>query len=163
MGLPRRRRDLRFGMPEAAAVLLLAPTLVFAFLWWDTAEGPAWAETPGQVVSGRVVSTHYNAQPYEDKVTLTYVYSVSGMKFTGQWEGIWPHGTGPNELPEDQLSLLERPGYPLRIFYDPADPRTSRLHIAPAGIGLLYATLALVGGVLTAYYTLRIYPAWKRR
>ena len=163
MALHRHRHFRKLGLPEflfAVAVLATAATTVPL---WRSMHGPELLEAPGRVMTGRLVSTHYNAPPYESKAVITYEYMVAGTTFISNYEGFWPGGAGPNALMPEELNNLTREGYPLTVLYRPGDPATSWLHTDIQG-GKLPSAIAF-GVTLTfaLLYCFWGYPAWRGR
>ncbi len=161
MALRQRKRFQKPGLAEYIAAGLGVLVAVLAVLWWRAGGQPDWWETSGRVVHFEVRPIHYNAPDYQPKVSLTYEYSARGESFTGEWSGFWPSVESPNALPEHRLDELGQEDFDLTVFYDPDNPKQSRLHYARGDRGRLYGGLFVVGLVVTAYYYLRVYPAWK--
>lgn len=157
----RRTGRWRPAGPEYIAVFLLVVLLVAALLAWRTATAPPWPHTTGTVLSCNIRSVHYNAEPNDTKVSLTYQYVVGGQTYAAQWEGLWPAAGSPNALPPDRLHELESPGYRLRVYYDPQNPSRSDLEDGSRDDVLFFS--ALFVGILAVFliYLLKIYPMWR--
>lgn len=158
MSVPRKRRLKRPSWPEAVLALLIAAVVLPAFLWLQADVISPWERTGGGVVRGEVMTTHYNAERYEQKVSVIYEYAVAGMSFSGRYEGFWPPAGTVNGLPPEELGVLEQPGYPLVVFYDPSEPARSNLHSQSTFRKNIYAIWFLIALGLALLYLIRIYP-----
>lgn len=151
-------RGTKAGWGELGGLALALITLVFLLLWFVEQGRPTWPEAAGRILEARWVSTHYNAPPNENKVHLTYEYSVANRIYRDQWTGMWPAGAGPNPLPQNRLDVLRNPSFRLRVFYKPTDPAVNRLHINTNDLAFAYMLLSGVAAIVTVYYLLKIYP-----
>lgn len=158
MPIPRKRRLKRPGWPEAVLALLVLAVVVPAFLWLQADLATPWERTGGQVVEGEVIPTHYNAERYDEKVSLSYEYTVAGVPYSGRYEGFWPPAGTVNALPHDELKVLERPGYPLIVFYDPRQPARSNIHRQSSFWKNVYAVWFIAALGVTLLYLVRVYP-----
>jgi hypothetical protein len=163
MALHRHRHLRKLGLPEFLFAVAVLATAATSIPLWRSLQGPNLLEAPGRVMTCRLVPTHYNAPPYENKAIMTYEYMVAGATFIASYEGFWPEGGGPNALMPDELDRLTQEGYPLTVLYRPGDPATSWLHTDIPG-GKLPSALAF-GAALTCslLYCFWGYPAWRGR
>lgn len=153
-------RGTQLGWGEIAAMLLFVLTGMFLLLWYAEQSRPLWPEARGRVLHANWVSTHYNAEPNEDKVHIVFEYRANEVLFRDEWEGMWPTGVGPNPLPEDRLDVLLDPSFNLRVFYDPQEPARNRLHVNTNDMAFAYMLLSGVSALATAYYLMRVYPRY---
>ena len=161
MGLRQRRQFSLFGLPEMAALALIVATIVPVTLWSRDIMSPQYRSTQGHVVECDIHATHYNASEAEVKVTITYRYTVEGIEHINTWTGLWPETGSPNALPPDELERLQTKNYPLVVFYDPANPALSELHIRDGGFQRIYGGLSVVLCGLAVLYCAVGYPAWR--
>jgi hypothetical protein len=151
------------GLPEfllvCAIVMAVAP-LTFV---WISLNQPEWPAAGGWVLSGEIVTTHYNAPDYKEKVTVNYEYLVGGANYRGEFVGLWPDVGSPNALLPDELERITRKGHPLTVFYDPTDPARSRLHSRGHDNQLSLILIAGCCVVLAGAYAFVAYPALRRR
>lgn len=163
MSFTRRSRKQKPGLPELVLLLLVGLTAYCAFNWEKTLGEPGWEKTNGWVTSCEIKKTHYNAQPSDDKVAITYNYDAHAGTYPGSWEGYWPRIHSPNALPEGNIEVLKQPNYPLIVMFDPHDPSKSRLHNPDSDRQITWVILTFGAGVALAFYLIRIYPAWRER
>ncbi len=161
MASARLLRHWRPGAPEAVGTILILFVVFAALLTWQAANVPPWPHTAGRVLSCSITSIHYNAEPNDTKVSLTYEYSVNGQTYAGRWEGLWPTTGTPNALPQDRVHELEEPGRRIYVYYDPRNPAVSRLEDGSRDFLLVYAGLFVVLLILLLMYLVRVYPAWR--
>lgn len=156
-------RRWKFGPPELVGVALtvLAATVPAAVIMLH--RPIEWRTTTGEIVSADFRVTHYNAPSYRSKVDVAYTYKVGGVPYSGRWTGFWPDADSPNALDPGRAARRLKPGYPLRVHYNAADPTRSRLHERPGPFTSGYGFVAVVLVCLTIGYWALIYPAWKRR
>lgn len=161
MALQRRTKRWRPAAPEFIGVFLCVVLLFAGVLAWRATTAPPWPHTTGTVLSCNLRSVHYNAEPNDTKVSLSYEYVVGGQTYAARWEGLWPVAGSPNALPEERLHELETPGYRLRVYYDPENPSRSELEDGSRDNVLLFS-LFFVGSLATfLVYVLKIYPTWR--
>jgi hypothetical protein len=141
-----------------ALVLAVAPLTVL----WVSLNQPAWPGTGGYVVHGEIHTTHYNAQDYKQKVTVSYEYAVGGGTYTGEFIGLWPDVGSPNALPPNEIDAVTERGHPLTVYYNPRNPGRSRLHTRGTENRLSYILIAGCCVVLAGVYCFAVYPAWRR-
>lgn len=161
MTLRKRRHRRKPGVAEVLFILALFAAVTPISFWWMRLNRPIWNNAPGSIVSGTVLSTHYNAERYDPKVRAQYQYLVGTVTFRGTFEGFWPDVGSPNALPPERLQEITAPGHPLVVAYDPENPRRSVLHPIVEESQLKYFLLTVAGLMLAGGYCLVIYPAWR--
>jgi len=119
---------------------------------------PEWRQTAATVLHAEVKDTHYNAQDYRPKVTVSYEYVAGLTTHRGQYVGFWPEMGGPNALVPSELRKLTEPGHTLVAFFDPRDPSRSELHPHLRGPTLVHFLTTVAGIVLAGGYALFVYP-----
>lgn len=122
---------------------------------------PDWRQTAAKILHAEVKNTHYNAQDYRAKVTVSYEYVAGLTTQKGHYVGFWPEVGGPNALPPGDINKLFEPGHVLVAFYDPRDPSRSELHPQLRGPTLVHFLATVAGFVLAGAYTLFVYPKWR--
>jgi hypothetical protein len=157
MPLHQKRHIRTPGTPELVGLLLVAAFCLPLALWFTANIRANWPVAEGSVVQSTVDSE------IPDLVEVRYQYQVGEATYQEDWRGYWPDHRSPNALPAGQLAVLTRPGYPLRVYYDPGDATVSSLHVAGESYRIMHLTLAAVMAVLAGYYALRVYPRWRRR
>jgi len=156
-------RHRKAGLPEFLLVCALVLAVVPLTIVWIDFNQPEWPGTGGWVMSGDIVTTHYNAPDYKEKVTVHYEYLVGGGSYKGEFVGLWPEVGSPNALPVTELDRLKNKGYPLVVFYNPAKPSQSRLHTRSQGDPILLVLIAGICVVTAGLYAFVFYPAWRRQ
>ena len=161
MASPRVLRHWRPGAPEGVGLALITLVVMLAVKTWLAANMPPWPRTLGTVLSCAIRSVHYNAEPNDTKVTLTYEYVANGQTYAGNWQGLWPATGSANALPPERLHELEEPGYRLYVYYDPRNPAISRLEDGSRDSLFVYAMLFVGCLAIFLVYLIRFYPAWR--
>ncbi|MBX7258281.1 MAG: DUF3592 domain-containing protein [Candidatus Hydrogenedentes bacterium] len=161
MSLRKRHRWRKPGIAEVLFVLAVVVAMLPISYWWLRLNRPVWNNAPGSILSGKILSTHYNAERYDPKVRAQYQYLVGTVTFQGTFEGFWPEVGSPNALPPDRLEEITKPGHPLVVAYDPANPQRSVLHPLLEESQLKYFLLSVAGLLVGGAYCLIIYPAWR--
>lgn len=162
MGFHRRKHRDRLRLPEYLALFLVACVVASAALWWRAHNHSAWLQTGGRVVEGRVVPSHYNAQPVDPRVELDYTYTAGGMVHRGRWTGFWPVENSPNALPESRYAELFTEGYPLTVYYEAGNPGKGELHRSAGEGATVLAVATVFLAAVTCVYLFRVYPSWRR-
>ena len=161
MSLHRRRRLRRLGLPEVVAVIIVAFTVWMMTVWWRSAEQPGWEQTGGRIRQCSIRNTHYNAEPNENVVHLSFEYFVGGMRYANEWTGIWPLVESPDALSPGQMDELTSGEHILTVFFDPLNPAHCQLHSPRREQPIILTLLALASLVFALTYFLKIYPAWR--
>ena len=129
MTLQRKKRRVRFGIPESIAVLLLLLTLFSGLSWWVSESTFAWQKTVGAIVH-----TAYSGESrlfglLGPDIEVRYVYTAGQKNFPGQVilgplnkallrffpatakDAVMPHVyVGLQDLPPDLRKLLDERG-----------------------------------------------------
>ncbi len=163
MALYHRKRFQAPGLPEFIVLMLIVCVVVSATCWWCETRKPELERTVGTVIACDITKAHYNAQPYQKKVSIKYEYSVGAGDFTGDWTGFWPSMHSPNALSPDNLEVLRQSDYPLVVLYDPGNPSDSRLHNPKPERAFHLTMLTFSLGAVFVVYCVWIYPRWKLR
>ena len=156
-------RYRKAGLPEVLLVCAMILAVAPLTLVWFSLNQPEWPGTGGWVLSGEIVTTHYNAPDYKQKATVHYEYLIGGASYKGEFVGFWPDVGSPNALPVTELDRLKQKGYPLTVFYNPSDPSQSRLHTRGHDDQLILFLIAGFCVGLAALYAFVVYPAWRRQ
>lgn len=161
MGLHQRnKRQLRFGLAELVALLLVLLALAPALLYWRASLEPAWRQTVGTVVASSIDPVEYSRDPRSRQVELTYEYTAHGQSFTGNWQGFWPQVHSPNALPHSQMDRL-KPGHTLKVYFDPVQPSENLLHYTGSIRPATYGRITMGALVLVLAYFVAVYPRWR--
>jgi len=150
------------GLPDLVGLALLGLVCIPAILWWRAGIQPDWVRTGGRILECNLVRTHYNAEDSPTKVSVQYEYTTLSGTYAGSWSGFWPNVHSPNQLAYDRVEELQRPGFPLVVLYDPANPSQSRLHNVNDTQGIFYGLIFALVLAGAFFYFVRIYPGWKR-
>ncbi len=84
MGLQRKKRKIRLGVPEGVAALLLGITLLAGVLWWVSIDKADW-----RLASATLVASTYSKDSrffdlVRTPVELSYEYAVDGKVYRGK-------------------------------------------------------------------------------
>ena len=159
MARQRHRRGGAIGWPEALFVILVIATISPGLgLAIRPQEGAVFQEAPGYVTSGTRESVHYNAQPNEQKVTITFEYIVDGLNYDGRWSGFWPSLGSYNAVDPDNINSLLSGNVPITVMYDPEDPSVYQIHPESSLGWIVLMFLFGAGCVATFVYATVIYP-----
>ncbi len=84
MGLQRKRRTIRPGVPEGVAALLLGITLLAGVLWWISADKADWRLTSATLVASSYAKDSRLLDMMRTPVELSYEYVIDGKVYRGK-------------------------------------------------------------------------------
>ncbi len=152
------------GWPEGLFIILIIATMIPAFaLAARPQDGVVWAQAPGYITSGTRESVHFNSQLNDDKITVTYEYTVDGINYDGTWSGFWPPLGGYNALDPDSIDSLLAGEIPITVSYDPAEPAIHQTHPESSLSWIVFMMLFILGMASTFFYVTVLYPRIRLR
>ena len=161
MSLHQKRRFNPFGLPEFIGLVLLTAVVFFGVEWLHASPTHRWNEAIGHITNCDIQSIHYNAEPNQNKVSISYIYRVNEIPFQGSWSGMWPETDSPNSLSDEEITQLKNSEYVLRVFYNPQNPEINRIHDLVDTKRYVFSILSVLGILVVIYYLVIVYPRWK--
>lgn len=144
------------GRIVAYAIFSVMLVGALAYMVYDNiryAGTASWRSVPGRVVESDYYRTGGGPRTAESyHVRVTYAYAVDGRRFTG--DEIWlTAGTSFNSREEAAEFLAPyRPGNPVAVYYDPADPQDTALIVERGGDPMVLLILAGLWGLIGTYH-----------
>ncbi len=165
MSLHTHKTRNRPGPADVLFALLATGLAVVLALTIGLGDGSTWQLTNGMVDNAYRYGPASTALMTAQLVRVEYHYQVGGQRYADSWEGDWPNAYSPNALSAQDIGALTQPGFPLLVWYDPANPARSQLHTeyAPSNRLWRYGTLmvSFCGWALLLWAYPRVKARWR--